>query len=160
MTTETTNRIHDFERAGLGIAPFSFVGAYEDRGPKSVTTRDVTTLTVGAPGQPMGTCAYCGQGIAICCRIVDVNGQSFVVGSDFVRRTYAEGSRVRREVDSAVRKIQSTRRAAKAEAKRVAEPASAAQIKFARELAERAGVGGDFAALTKRDASRLIDSLR
>lgn len=79
----TTKTIHPFETAGLGKAPFKFAGMYEDRGPKQYPNG----MTVGAPGQPMGTCEYCGQGIALCCRIASADGKTFVVGSDCVEKT-------------------------------------------------------------------------
>jgi hypothetical protein len=92
MTTETTSKIHDFEKAGLGRAPFAFKGAYEDRGPHTWTDpRTGITTSAGAPGQAMGTCAYCGQGIAICCTIEDADGKRFTVGSDCVKRTGDKG---------------------------------------------------------------------
>jgi hypothetical protein len=91
MTTETT-KIHDFEKAGLGRAPFTFKGAYEDRGPHTWTDpKTGITTSAGAPGQPMGTCAYCGQGIAIICSIEDADGKRFTVGSDCVKRTGDRG---------------------------------------------------------------------
>ena len=52
--------IHVFEKAGLGVAPFRFVGVEERRGPIQISA----TLFVGAPGQPMGSCQLCGTGIA------------------------------------------------------------------------------------------------
>lgn len=79
-------KIHPFEERGLGKAPFRYVGCYEDRGPHRHVV-DGVELTVGSPGQPMGTCDYCGQGIAICCRIESADGKSFVVGSDCVLKT-------------------------------------------------------------------------
>lgn len=78
--------VHVFERAGLGIAPFRFVGCYESRGP-IITHVNGVECHVGAPGQPMGTCAYCGQGIAICCQILSADGRRFIVGYDCVRKT-------------------------------------------------------------------------
>lgn len=103
MTTENTSKIHDFEKAGLGRAPFTFKGAYEDRGPHTWTdpSTGITTIA-GAPGQPMGTCAYCGQGIAICCSIEDADGKRFIVGSDCVNRT---GDRGLRNVKTAVQRL-------------------------------------------------------
>lgn len=76
--------LHPFEASGLGKAPFRFVGAAEKRGP--IKLADGVT-EIGAPGQPMGTCDYCGQGIAICCTIQDADGKTFEVGSDCVRKT-------------------------------------------------------------------------
>jgi hypothetical protein len=82
----TTDSQHVFESAGLGLAPFRFVGAFEDRGPHKSVINGVQ-CEVGAPGQPMGTCAYCGTGIAICCRIKSADGKVFTVGSDCVAKT-------------------------------------------------------------------------
>ena len=77
---------HCFERAGLGLAPFKYTGSYESRGPITLVQNGVE-VQVGAPGQPMGSCAYCGQGIAILCGITSSDGKKFVVGSDCVNRT-------------------------------------------------------------------------
>lgn len=74
---------HVFEKARLGVAPFRFIGCEEKRGP--IRLADGTEI--GADGQPMGTCDYCGQGIAICCSILSADGRKFVVGSDCVART-------------------------------------------------------------------------
>jgi len=82
--------IHKFEAAGLGLAPFRYVGCYEDRGPHRSEINGVT-VEVGAPGQPMGTCAYCGQGIALCFQIRSSDGRTFVVGSDCVEKTGDRG---------------------------------------------------------------------
>lgn len=89
-TCEHTKALHRFEKAGLGVGPFQFVGCYEDRGPKRME-RDGFVYEVGSPGQPMGVCSYCGQGIALCCQIRDANGKTFIVGSDCVRHTGDSG---------------------------------------------------------------------
>ncbi len=96
---ETT---HMFELAGLGTAPFRFVGVEEKRGPIRYT--DKTTgleMEVGAPGQPMGTCDYCGQGIAICCTVKSADGKTFIVGSDCIAKVGDAG--LKKLVDSKVR---------------------------------------------------------
>lgn len=111
MADTTNGKVHPFEQAGLGAAPFRFVGCYEDRGPKIISVANGVTHQVGAPGQPMGTCSYCGQGIAICCEILSADGKRFIVGSDCVNRTHQEGTRVRSDAERAVRSM-------KAEAKR------------------------------------------
>lgn len=85
MDAET---IHKFERAGLGKAPFRYLGCFEDRGPHRSTDPKTGIVTeCGSPGQPMGTCEYCGQGIALCCSIVSADGKRFIVGSDCVAKT-------------------------------------------------------------------------
>ena len=99
-----SEKVHVFEAAGLGKAPFAFVGWYEDRGPKVMGDG----YTVGAPGQPMGTCEYCGTGIAICCQVQSSDGRTFVVGSDCVAKTGDAG--LKKKVDElkaeAIRKKQ------------------------------------------------------
>lgn len=76
-------KIHPFEARNLGLAPFTCVGHYEDRGPHYLPCGSM----VGAPGQPMGTCQYCGNGIANCFRIRSADGKEFIVGSDCVAKT-------------------------------------------------------------------------
>lgn len=82
--------VHKFESAGLGKAPFRCVGVSEERGPRTVNMNGVA-VQVGAPGQPMGTCAYCGQGIAYCYQIQSADGKRFIVGSDCVEKTGDNG---------------------------------------------------------------------
>ncbi len=83
MTTPTTAKIHPFEDSGLGLAPFRCIG-YERRvGP--IKYPDGTEI--GAPGQPMGSCAHCGTGIADCYVIRSADGKRFVVGSSCVLKT-------------------------------------------------------------------------
>jgi len=74
MTDEVT---HLFQQAGLGVAPFRFVGAH-------VKTYQACH---GAPVQPGGSCAYCGTGIMECCVIRDANGKEFIVGNVCVGKT-------------------------------------------------------------------------
>lgn len=89
---------HIFEAAGLGLAPFRCVGCYVDKGPRDLGNG----LTAGAPGQPMGTCDYCGTGILYCFRIVSSDGKSFVVGSDCVAKTGDAG--LRKVVDAELKR--------------------------------------------------------
>jgi len=117
MSTNEDNvdiKQHRFETAGLGLAPFKYVGFSERRGP--ITLKDGSQ--VGSPGQPMGTCDYCGQGIAICCEIVSSDGKRFIVGSDCVEKTGDKGITV--VVKSAVNKMRSDKRKAN-DARKVAE---------------------------------------
>ena len=115
--TNQTNTIHKFELAGLGKAPFRFIGDYESRGP--ITNADGSQS--GAPGQPMGTCDYCMQGIAICCRIESADGKRFIVGSDCVLKTGDAG--LKRKV------VKLKGRASKArEAKRIADMISQLEV--------------------------------
>lgn len=102
--------IHKFEQAGLGKAPFRYVGFTEKRGPIRTVLPNGIVQECGAPGQPMGTCDYCGQGIAICCEIVSADGKRFVVGSDCVEKTGDAGLRkVKTDVQKRARENQKAR---------------------------------------------------
>jgi hypothetical protein len=79
--------IHPFELAGLGKAPFRIIGVEEKVGPLRYTTPDGIMVEVGAPGQPMGCCAFCGQGIKECWSIKSQDNKVFIVGCDCVRKT-------------------------------------------------------------------------
>ena len=91
----TATEQHVFEAAGLGTAPFRYVGFRERRGPEKILDANGVWHgeECGAPGQPMGTCKFCGQGIAICCEIVSADGKRFIVGSDCVEKTGDAGLR-------------------------------------------------------------------
>lgn len=85
------NTIHKFEERGLGKAPFTVFGVEHRVGPIRTVLASGVTVQVGAPGQPMGTCDYCGQEIAQCWMIRSSDGKEFVVGCDCVRKTNDEG---------------------------------------------------------------------
>ena len=117
---DNTDRVHPFEQAGLGRAPFRFIGASELRGPLRYPQANGTVVEVGSPGQPMGTCDYCGQGIALCCRVESADGRKFTVGSDCLSKVYAKGTRLLTDAQRAVRKIQRDNKAAKLAERRAA----------------------------------------
>ena len=95
-------RVHPFEKAGLGEAPFRFVGMERRVGPIRIASEFGTTTEIGSPGQPMGVCDYCGTGIAYCCSIKSSDGKVFVVGTTCVNKT--EDTRLISDSDRAVRK--------------------------------------------------------
>jgi hypothetical protein len=118
MTPAATSALHPWERAGLGKAPFRFIGYSHRVGPIRIAQADGTTLEIGAPGQPMGSCAYCGQGIAECFECASFDGRRFIVGCDCIARVEGdERAPLRSMADAAVRKARNarakTRRAAK-----------------------------------------------
>ena len=94
--------VHPFELAGLGKAPFKFVGSYTDIGPKKWVENGVQCES-GAPGQPMGACDFCGTGIAYCFQVKSSDGTTSVVGSSCVEKTFSKGTRVYTEVENVVR---------------------------------------------------------
>lgn len=79
---------HPWELAGLGRPPYRVTGVETRVGP--IHMPDGTM--VGAPGQPMGTCDYCGQGIKEVFRIASADNRRFEVGCDCVRRAYQEAN--------------------------------------------------------------------
>lgn len=93
--------IHPWEKAGLGKAPFRWLGVTHKVGPIVVEQKNGITITVGAPGQPMGSCSFCGQGIAECHEIGSADGKRFIVGCDCVRRVNAKGEKVRTAAERA-----------------------------------------------------------
>lgn len=102
---------HPFERAGLGVAPFKFVGMVEK----------TYQACHGAPIQPGASCDYCGTGIRYCCQIVSADGKRFVVGCDCITKIHDETNRkltdvikMEGQMRAAQRKIAATQRATKA----------------------------------------------
>jgi hypothetical protein len=89
----TETLIHPFEKAGLGKAPFRFVGMEE----KVITHPDGTT-------QAGGSCQYCSTGIRYLFNIKSADGHTFHVGSDCVAKTHAKGSPLLTAVELATKK--------------------------------------------------------
>ena len=81
MATATDTVIHEFERAGLGKAPFKLVGV--DRRPHS--------------------CEYCYTAIMERCHIMSADGNVFIVGNVCVGKTGDAG--LKRVTDAAVKKM-------------------------------------------------------
>lgn len=131
MTANTVPaaRLHRFQEAGLGLAPFACIGVEERRGP--ITLADGTRS--GAPGQPMGTCAYCGTGIAECFCIQSSDGRLFIVGCECVKKTGDSGLRV--VVEEHIKTIRRQQRARRQEVKlqaardRMNDPATQSDLK-------------------------------
>lgn len=107
--SDTIATIHPFEAAGLGHAPFRFVAVEHRVGPINLGGGHF----VGAPGQPMGTCDYCGTGIADCCIIRSADGKQFIVGSTCVAKVESKGSRLLTETQRAVREMKKVAQAEK-----------------------------------------------
>jgi hypothetical protein len=76
----TATKVHPFEAAGLGHAPFRFAGY----------SRAVFRAAPDAPAQCGASCDFCGTGIMDVFNIRSADGRLFKVGSDCVRRTYTE----------------------------------------------------------------------
>jgi hypothetical protein len=120
MTSGMTNMIHKFEAAGLGKAPFRFVGC------ESKTYQ----ACPGAPLQPGGSCDYCGTAITIHCHVVSADGRRFKVGSDCIAKVGDAG--LKRAVDAKKKEARKAREAA-----RIAEGAGMLYDPELRERLER-----------------------
>ena len=80
---------HPFEIAGLGRAPFRFVGivslpsrALAEQNPSAFAN----AMSEIPRGIGVGTCAFCGQGIVNNAIVQDATGKRFVVGCDCIRK--------------------------------------------------------------------------
>ena len=83
-------QIHVFEAAGLGVAPFEFVGSHRKK----------------------HNCQFCGRHIVECCVIQDAEGKRAIVGNICIEKS---GDKGLREASSA--SIKNLRRKAKREKK-------------------------------------------
>jgi hypothetical protein len=103
MTTETagteTVRIHKFQEAGLGAAPYRFDGMTEN-------------VYSACPGhsQPGGTCDYCGTGIQFEFWLVSADGKRFKVGSDCIHKADSGNDRNFRVIVSKVKAAENARK--------------------------------------------------
>jgi hypothetical protein len=114
MNTET---VHPFERAGLGKAPFRFVGmAQQDRlyGEVILNRAEYQRTGIALTTRAGGTCAYCGTAITNLYNIKSADGRTFHVGCDCVEKT-ADRALVT-AVKAATRKADAVKRALKANA--------------------------------------------
>lgn len=77
ITHQPGQKVHQFELAGLGAAPYKFIGAREN----------LFVAFVGAPPKPGGSCDYCGQGIRWEYWLQAADGRKFKVGCDCIMKT-------------------------------------------------------------------------
>lgn len=94
----TSTKVHKFEQAGLGKAPFTFTGH----------ERKWFVACPGDAGKPGGTCCYCGTGIAECFWLVSADGNRFYVGCECIRKSGDAG--LRKVVDAEVAAVNRTKR--------------------------------------------------
>ena len=114
MLTASPAKIHKFEAAGLGLAPFRFVGIETGADRASVQSEragnGLTYTTNNAT-----SCDYCGQGIINAYQVQSADGKRFKVGCDCIRKTGDAGliRHVTEEEGSKRRAKNTARRAAK-----------------------------------------------
>lgn len=88
-TTTPQVKLHPFERAGLGKAPFRYAGMVD---------QDIRygMATIGEVGgcllqtTPGGTCDYCGMAILNMFRVQSADGKTFKVGCDCIEKVDAK----------------------------------------------------------------------
>jgi hypothetical protein len=113
MMTTTNNdvKLHVFEAAGLGRAPYKFLRMDVMRGPIRRIENGVE-VQIGAPGQPMGSCQYCSTGILYAFWLRSADGKEFYVGSDCIMKSGDAG--LRRVIDPLIKQMQKEQRDARA----------------------------------------------
>lgn len=116
-TTTAAPTLHPFEAAGLGLAPFRFVGYSHSVGPITTQIAPGIEVQVGAPGQPMGTCAYCSRGIAHLYHIKSSDEKRFIVGCDCVAKIGRADNALLTAVQRQEAKVRAEARRARAEAR-------------------------------------------
>jgi len=87
LAAGSTCTVHVFEAEGLRKAPYTFLGIQLMVGP--ITRADGSQI--GSPGQPMGTCQFCGTGIKDCYFLRSADGREFYVGCDCIRKSGDKG---------------------------------------------------------------------
>lgn len=87
-------KIHLFEQAGLGIAPFRCVG-FASLPNRELAEKNPTAYNNALRDMPSGyhygTCQYCSTALTNHCLIKSSDGKQFVVGSECVRKTGDRG---------------------------------------------------------------------
>lgn len=133
----TVATIHPFQAAGLGLAPFRYIGQVHQDIAYGQAVVNSTEFRAGGPmvtTQPGGTCAYCGHYILHMFNVKSVDGRTFHVGSDCIAKV--GGPELARKVAKVVSANRKTRAAASADEK----------IAAARVTLARAGVRAKLAA--------------
>lgn len=128
MTANTT--LHPFEHAGLGKAPFRFVGIEKQDlayGQVCLNREEFTRTGILLSTKPGGTCAYCGESILNMYRVRSADGHEFHVGCECVEKCAraAAGTDQERAVEALLRPI------------RAAKNARARELRAARQQAAR-----------------------
>lgn len=89
--------VHRWEKAGLGKAPFQFIGWRDS----------FYQACPGAPVQPGSSCCYCATGISRQFHVRSADGKQFFVGSTCIDKVNEKGSKLVSDVDRVRNKIKS-----------------------------------------------------
>ncbi len=127
QTMETETTLHPFQRAGLGLAPFRYVGMREQDllyGEVILNRAEFEQTGIAMTTKPGGTCAYCGTYIVNMFNVKSADGKVFHVGSDCILKTYGKDHPIARKVTKAV----AARTKARIAARKDAQIAQAAEM--------------------------------
>lgn len=122
-----TTHIHKFEAAGLGAAPYRYVGC----------ERTVVAEGFGADAtvRPAASCDFCSTAISTAFHLVSADGKKFKVGCDCITKAGDEG--LKRLISADVRKMEREKRAARDAKKNEQVNARAAELLARPEVCER-----------------------
>lgn len=112
--------VHPFEAAGMGKAPFRYVGEVDQNikyGQATGLMKTESGAVVEFQTTPGGTCEYCGQYIVSMFRIESADGVKSVVGSDCVTKCNPENVKLVSAVKKAVNARRTVQSHARADAK-------------------------------------------
>lgn len=159
LVTGIMEKQHVFELAGLGRAPFRFVGMIQQDlcyGEVILNREEYEKTGVSVTTKPGGSCDFCGQYIVRMFKIQDADGKCFKVGCDCVDKTGDAG--LVRAVSKAKRAYEADKRAARKTKKEAAQAQKnavdcAAELELLGKLAE---LGGGFASSFAKDVAKRI----
>ena len=121
-----SNKIHPFEKAGLGVGPFRMTGvislpapSFGEANPEAFNgAMRLAHEAAKRAGVSLGACEHCGAGLMHNAIVTDSTGKRFVVGLECAAKTgdASLGSRSKIEANRIRRKAAAEREAAKREA--------------------------------------------
>lgn len=82
----TATAIHPFEKAGLGKAPFRYVGGIDQNVTQAGTVIIGEHMGCQLETKPGGTCDYCGMAIINMFAVRSADGKTFKVGCDCLKK--------------------------------------------------------------------------
>ncbi len=115
QNTSPAETVHPFEKAGLGKAPFKFVGAVSQNVSYGQAVVGHLNNGVEILTKAGGTCAYCGAGILNMYNVKSADGKTFHVGSDCILKV--GGPDLAKKVNKAIAAKRKATAAANAEKK-------------------------------------------
>lgn len=86
MTTTTVTTIHPFEKAGLGKAPFRYIGTIDQTPNRDGMVAIGQCQGVNIETKAGGTCDYCGLAIIHMYNVRSADGNTFRVGCDCLKK--------------------------------------------------------------------------